>query len=89
MITEISIAHLGIIEQATVAPGRHLTVLTGETGAGKTMVLSAVGMLLGGKISPSLLKPDERTRVEGCWQVTSADVAAAVATSAAWWRTKN
>ena len=79
MITEISIAHLGIIEQATVAPGRHLTVLTGETGAGKTMVLSAVGMLLGGKISPSLLKPDERTRVEGCWQVTSADVAAAVA----------
>lgn len=78
MITEISIAHLGIIEHATFAPGSHLTVLTGETGAGKTMVLSAVGMLLGGKIPAGLLKPEARTRVEGCWRVQTDEVIAAV-----------
>ena len=78
MISEISIAHLGIIEHATLEPGSHLTVLTGETGAGKTMVLSAVGMLLGGKIPPALLKADERTRVEGRWQALADNVEAAV-----------
>jgi len=48
-LTELSIRSLGVIESAEIefAPG--LTVLTGETGAGKTMVLTALGLILGAK----------------------------------------
>ena len=47
MISELRIRGLGVIEEAIVpfAPG--LTVLTGETGAGKTMVLSGLGLIMG------------------------------------------
>ena len=48
-LSELSIRSLGVIESAEIefAPG--LTVLTGETGAGKTMVLTALGLILGAK----------------------------------------
>lgn len=47
MLREIRIRGLGVIDDATVPLGRGLNVLTGETGAGKTMVVSALGLLLG------------------------------------------
>lgn len=47
MIEEIRIENLGVIEAAHVDLGPGLTVLTGETGAGKTMLLTALGLLLG------------------------------------------
>lgn len=56
MIEEIRIADLGVIGTAHVTLGRGLTVLTGETGAGKTMVLTALGLLLGGKADPATVR---------------------------------
>lgn len=47
MLREIRIRGLGVIDDATVPLGPGLNVLTGETGAGKTMVVSALGLLLG------------------------------------------
>ncbi|MTA95569.1 MAG: AAA family ATPase, partial [Actinobacteria bacterium] len=47
MIEEILIRDLGVISEAKLEFGPGLTVLTGETGAGKTMVLNALGLLLG------------------------------------------
>ncbi|GAB3621197.1 DNA repair protein RecN [Glutamicibacter endophyticus] len=47
MIQEISISNLGVISQATLPLGPGLTVVTGETGAGKTMVITALALLLG------------------------------------------
>jgi DNA repair protein RecN (Recombination protein N) len=47
MIEEIRISDLGVIEQATLPLGPGLSVVTGETGAGKTMVVTALGLLLG------------------------------------------
>lgn len=47
MIQEISISNLGVITQATLPLGPGLTVVTGETGAGKTMVITALSLLLG------------------------------------------
>ena len=41
-LVEVDISALGVIEKARFAPGAGLTVITGETGAGKTMVLSAL-----------------------------------------------
>ena len=48
-LEEISIRNLGIIEQSELELGRGLNVLTGETGAGKTMILTALSLVLGGK----------------------------------------
>ena len=53
-LEEISIRSLGIIDQSTLELGKGLNVLTGETGAGKTMILTALSLVLGGK-SDSLL----------------------------------
>ena len=56
MFEEIRIRHLGVIEEAEfdLAPG--LTVVTGETGAGKTMVVESFGLLLGGRADPGLVR---------------------------------
>jgi DNA repair protein RecN (Recombination protein N) len=48
-LTELSIKSLGVIESAEVELSPGFTVLTGETGAGKTMVLTALGLILGAK----------------------------------------
>ncbi len=49
MIEEIRIRDLGVIAEATLTLGPGLSVVTGETGAGKTMVVTAVGLLLGAR----------------------------------------
>ncbi len=56
MIEEIRIENLGVIGRAHVELGPGLTVLTGETGAGKTMVLTALNLLLGGKADPATVR---------------------------------
>ena len=55
-LEEISIRGLGVIENSTLefAPG--FNVLTGETGAGKTMILTAIGLVLGGKSDTTLIR---------------------------------
>ena len=51
MIEEIRIRDLGVIDEAVLPLHRGLTVLTGETGAGKTMVVTALGLALGDRAS--------------------------------------
>ena len=55
-LEEISIRNLGIIDQSTLELGSGLNVLTGETGAGKTMILTALALVLGGKSDSSLVR---------------------------------
>lgn len=55
-LEEISIRGLGVIEETTLELGPGFTVLTGETGAGKTMVLTALSLVLGGKADSSLVR---------------------------------
>lgn len=56
MLHELSIDNLGVIQSARVTFGPGLTVLTGETGAGKTMVLTGIGLILGGKPTPTAVR---------------------------------
>ena len=49
MLHELSIENLGVIEAARITLGPGLTCVTGETGAGKTMVLTGLGLILGAK----------------------------------------
>ncbi|MCL2455093.1 MAG: DNA repair protein RecN [Micrococcales bacterium] len=56
MIAELRIENLGVIADAGVELGPGLVVLTGETGAGKTMVLTALTMLTGGRADATLVR---------------------------------
>jgi DNA repair protein RecN (Recombination protein N) len=70
MITELRIADLGVINDATITLHAGLTVVTGETGAGKTMIVSGLGLLLGGRADPrSVRRGSERARVEGRFKI--------------------
>jgi DNA repair protein RecN (Recombination protein N) len=55
-LEEISIRNLGIIEESHLELSPGLNVLTGETGAGKTMILTALNLVLGGKADSSLVR---------------------------------
>ena len=55
-IKSIQIKNLGVIESANLNFADGLTVLTGETGAGKTMVLTALSLILGGKADGKLVR---------------------------------
>ncbi len=52
----ITIRSIGVIEEATLEFSPGLTVLTGETGAGKTMILTALNLILGGKSDSTLIR---------------------------------
>ncbi len=66
MIEELIVHNLGLIGEAHLEPGPGLVVVTGETGAGKTMLLGAVELLLGRPASSDLVGPnDEEARVQG------------------------
>lgn len=73
MIRELSIANLGVIEQTrlTFSPG--LTVLTGETGAGKTLITTALGQLLGAKADAGLVRHGADEAVVDCAMTAPAD----------------
>lgn len=55
-LEEITIRSIGVIDQSTLEISKGLTVLTGETGAGKTMILTALNLILGGKADSSLVR---------------------------------
>lgn len=68
MIEEIRIKDLGVISEATLPLGPGFTAITGETGAGKTMVVSALGLLRGERAdSSSVRSGSEAAWVEGRW----------------------
>ena len=69
-LEEISIRSLGVIESSNIQFKPGLTVLTGETGAGKTMVLTALGLVLGSKSDSDLVRAgQERAVVTGRFSV--------------------
>jgi DNA repair protein RecN (Recombination protein N) len=70
VIEEISIRDLGVIGEARLPLGPGFTALTGETGAGKTMVVTALGLLLGERADSGAIRSGaEHAVVEGHWEV--------------------
>ena len=71
-LEEITIRSIGVIEHSTLEISKGLTVLTGETGAGKTMILTALNLILGGKSDSALVrKGSERLVASGRFSVPS------------------
>jgi len=66
MLEEVRITGLGVIEDAALEFSSGFTVVTGETGAGKTMVVTGLGLMFGGRADPARVRPGaDRATVEG------------------------
>ncbi len=67
MITTIHIKNIGIIEDITIDFNQGLNILTGETGAGKTLMIDSLAILAGGRFSKEMIrKGEEYSYVEAC-----------------------
>ncbi len=70
MLLELRIENLLLIERAELRPGDGLTALTGETGAGKTVLAHALDLLLGGKARSGIVRPGApEAYVEGVFEL--------------------
>jgi len=61
MINDLRIQNIGVIEDVSLEMSNGFTVLTGETGAGKTMILTAFQMIIGEKVDSSLVRANEKS----------------------------
>ncbi len=78
MLDELVVENLGIISRAHIEPGPGLVAVTGETGAGKTLLLGALRLLRGDAARSDQIGPDGReARVEGRFLVDGDEIVAA------------
>ena len=70
MLTELRIKNFAIIESLTLPLARGFNVLSGETGAGKSIIVGALGLLLGERASADLIRTGtDRASVEGVFDL--------------------
>ena len=75
MINELRITGLGVIDDATIELDPGLTVVTGETGAGKTMIVSGLSLLLGDRADAKAIRVGAgRARIEGRFAVPAVEI---------------
>ena len=80
MLTELRIRNFAIIEQVTLPLGEGFNVLSGETGAGKSIIVGALGLLLGERASADLIRTGaDKATVEGVFDVAKLKGIAALA----------
>jgi DNA repair protein RecN (Recombination protein N) len=74
MLTELRIENFAIIDRLELGFESGLIIFTGETGAGKSIIMDAVEMLLGGRAETTVIRTDaERANVEGVFKLSGAD----------------
>jgi len=72
MLTSLKISNYALIDQLAMQPSGGLSMITGETGAGKSIMLGAVGLLLGNRADTKvLLHEDKKCVVEGIFDIRS------------------
>ncbi|MFN0092803.1 MAG: DNA repair protein RecN, partial [Acidimicrobiales bacterium] len=75
MLIELAVRDLGVIEQLSLLVGPGMTALTGETGAGKTLVVEAIELLVGAKADPGLVRAGTaEATVTGRFELDGAEV---------------
>jgi DNA repair protein RecN (Recombination protein N) len=80
MLRELSIKNFAIIDDLSITFEKGLTVLTGETGAGKSIIINAVNLILGGRASPELIRSSKETaELEALFEVPPESPVARVA----------
>ncbi|MFW2335503.1 DNA repair protein RecN [Ilumatobacter sp.] len=74
MLTELHIENLGVIERASLVLEHGVTALSGETGAGKTMLVEAIGLLVGGRADASAVRSGApEARIDGRFETETPD----------------
>ena len=74
MLVELALENLGVIDRASLTLGPGFTVVTGETGAGKTMLVEAIALVVGGRADASVVRPGaDEARVEARFVTVAAD----------------
>ncbi|HZG82634.1 MAG TPA: DNA repair protein RecN [Brevibacillus sp.] len=82
MLVELSIRNFAIIKEVTISFQKGLNILTGETGAGKSIIIDALGLLLGGRASADFVRYGQaRAEVEGLFELPASHPALAVCES--------
>jgi DNA repair protein RecN (Recombination protein N) len=70
MLLELAVTDLGVIDQLTLRIPPGMIALTGETGAGKTLLVDAINLLMGGRADPGLVRPGaDEAIVDGRFEV--------------------
>ncbi len=72
MLKSLTIQNYALIEELTMTPSALLNIITGETGAGKSIMLGAVGLMLGNRAdTKSLLNEEKKCIIEGVFDLSS------------------
>src|ERR1700734_4204127 len=75
MLVELRVKDLGVIDEVTLDLSAGMTALTGETGAGKTLIVEALELLVGGRADPLLVRPGaDQALVEGRFVVDDEEI---------------
>jgi DNA repair protein RecN (Recombination protein N) len=78
MLTDLSVSSFAIVDHLTLSWEPGLTVITGETGAGKSIIVDAIAALIGGRVYPDMVQAGaNRATIEGVFHLDSASPAAA------------
>ncbi len=71
MLTHLTIKNYALIKHLEMEPSHHLSVITGETGAGKSIMLGAIGLLLGNRADSKMLwTEEEKCIIEGAFDIS-------------------
>src|SRR5262245_295904 len=74
MLRFLRVEHLAVIDSLAIEFDPGLNVLTGETGAGKSMLVEAVGLLMGGRASPDMIRTGEsQASIQGLFESADGD----------------
>src|SRR3954464_10947270 len=75
MLQKLVIKNYAIIDHLVIEPDAHLNTVTGETGAGKSIILGALSLILGERADTSvLINKEEKSVIEGYFDVTNNEV---------------
>src|ERR1051326_991277 len=70
MLVQLAVRNVALMDRLILEPGPGFNALTGETGAGKSMIVDALSLVLGSRTSPELLRTGEReAEVEALFEV--------------------
>ena len=70
MLTHLNVVNFATVDSLELEPGKGLTVITGETGAGKSVIIDALGLALGERADSAVVRPDaERAEVQATFDL--------------------